>query len=313
MMKSLKDSLFYLLEALPRKSNAQHAVDIFLVALILANVLAVILDSVQSLSEQYSSFFYAFEVFSVLVFTLELLARLWVYRLTLEPTSNRSYWKFWQNPFIIIDVIALVPFYLSFWIVLDLRLLRLLRLFRVFKISPYFQSLRLLGSVIQQELRPMLSAFAVILILMLFAAAGIYVLESEGQPDTFGDLPSALWWVVVTLSTVGYGDAVPVTLLGRILGAVIMMLGIGMVALPAGMLASRFSDVMHRQQNLFSEFVEQEIKAHGEVTEDLVEIRRQELFISRGEARSIIANCVDKSKKQLKFCPSCGDKLPSIE
>ncbi len=312
-MKSFKVSLFNLLEALPRKSNAQHSVDTFLVVLILANVLAVILSSVQSLSEQYSAFFYAFEVFSVSVFTMELLARFWVYKLTLKSSSNSSRWKFWQNPFIIIDVIAIAPFYLSFLMMLDLRLLRLLRLFRVFKISPYFQSLRLLGSVIRQEFRPMLSAFAVILILMLFASAGIYLLERDGQPNTFGDLPSALWWVVVTLSTVGYGDAVPLTVLGRILGAVIMILGIGMVALPAGMLASRFSEVMHRQQDLFRQFVEHEIEAHGEVAEDILEIRRQELFISRGEARAVIANSIYKSKRSLNFCPSCGDKLPEIK
>ncbi len=115
-----------------------------------------------------------------------------------------------------------------------------------FESVPFFHSLALLGSVIKQEYRPMLSALAVIAILMLFAAAGIYLLEREGQPETFGDLPSALWWVVVTLSTVGYGDAVPLTWLGRGLGAVIMILGIGMVVLPAGMLASRFSEVMHR-------------------------------------------------------------------
>ncbi len=312
-MKSIKVSVFNLLEALPRKSHAQHLVDGFLTILILVNVLAVILSSVQSLSEQYGSIFYAIEVFSALVFTLELLARLWVYKLTLKPESNQSYWKFWLNPFIIIDVIALLPFYLSFWFVADLRLLRLLRLFRVFKSSPYFQSLRLLGSVIQQEFRPMLSAFAVILVLMLFSAAGIHLLEHEGQPDTFGDLPSSLWWVVVTLSTVGYGDAVPLTGLGRILGAVIMMLGIGMVALPAGMLASRFSEVMHRQQDLFRQFAEHEIKSHGKVADDVLEIRRQELLLSRGEARSIVAESLKKSKKQLNFCPNCGEKLPNTK
>lgn len=94
-MKSLKVSLFNLLEALPRKSNAQHSVDIFLVVLILANVLTVILASVQSLSEQYSALFHAFEVFSVSVLTMELLARFWVYKLTLTLSSNSSYWKFW--------------------------------------------------------------------------------------------------------------------------------------------------------------------------------------------------------------------------
>ena len=156
----------------------------------------------------------------------------------------------------------------------------------------------------------MLSALAVIAVLMLFAAAGIYLLERGGQPETFGDLPSALWWVVVTLSTVGYGDAVPATGLGRILGAAIMILGIGMVALPAGMLASRFSQVMHRQQDLFRRFVEDSIEAEGGLSEELVEQRRQELFISRGEAKSVIANCIEESQRQTNFCPNCGSKLP---
>ncbi len=144
-----------------------------------------------------------------------------------------------------------------------------------------------------------------------FDAAGIYLLEREGQPETFGDLPSALWWVVVTLSTVGYGDAVPLTWLGSILSAVIMILGIGMVALPAGMLASRFSEVMHRRQALFLRFVEENIEASGELSGELVEQRRQDLFISRVEANSIIANCIDESQRALNFCPSCGSKLPS--
>ena len=154
-------------------------------------------------------------------------------------------------------------------------------------------------------------AFDTVLIgLMLFAAAGIYLLEREGQPETFGDLPSSLWWVAVTLSTVGYGDAVPLTWLGRGLGAMIMILGIGTVALPAGMLASRFSELIHRQQDLFRRFVEESIEAHGSISEELVEQRRQELFISRGEAKSIIAICIEESQRTINYCPSCGKKLP---
>jgi voltage-gated potassium channel len=206
-------------------------------------------------------------------------------------------------------MLAILPFYLGSLISMDLRLLRLLRLFRVFKISPYFRSLALLGSVIKQEYRPMMSALAVIVILMLFAASGIYLLEREGQPDTFGDLPSALWWVVVTLSTVGYGDAIPETGLGRGLGAVIMILGVGMVALPAGMLASRFSQVTHRQQELFRRFVEENIKSDGGASEELIDQRRQELFISRGEAKSVIANCIEESQRRINYCPNCGSKL----
>ena len=90
-----------------------------------------------------------------------------------------------------------------------------------------------------------------------------------------------------------------------------MILGIGMVALPAGMLASRFSEVMHRRQALFRRFVEESIEAHGELSEELVEQRRQDLFISRAEANSVIANCIDESQRVLNFCPSCGTKLPN--
>lgn len=136
------------------------------------------------------------------------------------------------------------------------------------------------------------------------------LLERDVQPEAFGDLPSALWWVVVTLSTVGYGDAVPGTGLGRVMGAVIMILGVGMVALPAGMLASRFSQVTHRQQDLFRRFVEEGIEVDGGVSEELVEQRRQELFISHSEAKSVIANCIEESQRAIKYCPNCGTKLP---
>ena len=309
-MPRLKATVHVLLEGTPRYTRGQKAWDSVLIGLILANVLAVVLGTVKSLSGQYATLFSTFEILSVSVFTLELILRFWVSDLSPGAASKQPRWRFWANPYTLADVLAILPFYLGFLVNLDLRLLRLLRLFRVFRISPYFRSLALLGSVIKQEYRPMLSALAVIAILMLFAAAGIYLLEREGQPETFGDLPSALWWVVVTLSTVGYGDAVPLTWLGRGLGAVIMILGIGMVALPAGMLASRFSEVMHRQQALFRRFVEERIEDGSELSDESVEQLRQDLFINRAEARSIIANCLDESQRPRNFCPSCGSRLP---
>lgn len=309
-MPRFKATVYDLLEGVPRRTRGQRLFDAVLISLILANVLAVILGTVKTLGGRYETLFLAFEFLSVAAFTLELMLRFWVSDRSPRTTSKQSRWRFWANPYTLTDTLAILPFYLGFLVNVDLRLLRILRLFRVFQISPYFRSLALLGSVIKQEYRPMLSALAVIAILMLFAAAGIYLLEREGQPETFGDLPSALWWVVVTLSTVGYGDAVPATGLGRMLGAAIMMLGIGMVALPAGMLASRFSQVMHRQQDRFRRFVEDSIEVEGGVSEELVEQRRQELFISRGEAKSVIANCVEESQRQTNFCPKCGSRLP---
>jgi len=309
-MATFKSTVFAVLEGVPRRTRAQRTFDVILIGLILGNVLAVILGTVQSMNARYGTLFVGFELLSVSAFTLELMLRFWVSDYSTDSTNRLSRRRFWKNPYVLADILAILPFYLGSLISLDLRLLRLLRLFRVFKISPYFRSLALLGSVIKQEYRPMMSALAVIVILMLFASSGIYLLEREGQPDTFGDLPSALWWVVVTLSTVGYGDAIPHTGLGRALGAVIMILGVGMVALPAGMLASRFSQVMHRQQDLFRRFVEESIESDGGVSEELIDERRQELFISRGEAKSLITNCIEESQRHLNYCPNCGSKLP---
>jgi len=305
-----KTTVYNILEGIPRTTRAQKVFDIALISLILGNVLAVILGTVKSIGTEYESLFFGFEILSVSVFTVELLLRFWVSDLSPDGTTSQARWRFLTSPYTLTDILAILPFYLGSLLNMDLRLLRLLRLFRLFRISPYFHSLALLGSVLKQEYRPMLSALSVIAILMLFAAGGIYLLEREGQPETFGDLPSALWWVVVTLSTVGYGDAVPLTALGRVLGAAIMILGVGMVALPAGMLASRFSQVMHRQQDIFRSFVEESIAADGSVAEQRMEQLRQELFISSGEAKSIIANSIEESKRVIKYCPSCGSKLP---
>ena len=308
-MSAIKTKLYHLLEETQRKTHVQRTFDTFLVVLILGNVLAVILESVQGVRLQYGTAFQLFEYFSVSVFTLELMLRFWVSDLAPNDSGQRSKKQFWRSPCNLMDMLAVLPFYLSFLINVDLRLLRLFRLIRVFRISPYFRSLSLLASVLKQEYRPMLSALSVILVLMLLAGGGIYLLEREGQPETFGDIPSALWWVVVTLSTVGYGDAIPATAMGKLLGAVIMILGVGMVALPAGMLASRFSEVMHRQQEMFRRFVEENIEATGGIDKALVEEKRHELFISRGEANSIVADCMEKHQNTFNFCPHCGKKI----
>ncbi len=307
----LKKTLYNLLESQDRQAASQQFFDTALITLILLNVLAVVLSTVQSVYQSYEQAFYLFELISVGIFTLELLLRLWISDIDGEGNSGHSRLQFWKSRCTVMDIIAIAPFYLSVLIAVDLRLLRLLRLIRVFRISPYFRSLALLESVIKQEFRPILSALMVIFVLMFFVAGGIYLLERESQPESFGDMPSALWWVVVTLSTVGYGDAVPVTWMGKILGAVIMILGIGMVALPAGMLASRFSEVMHRKQNIFRRIVEDSIEyGNGDIDEVLVEENRREMFISKSEASSIIADSLEASRRKLSYCPSCGGKLP---
>lgn len=309
-MRCFKSKVYALLEDVPRLTRRQKIFDSVLVALILGNVLAVVFGTVDSIEERYGYFLFVFELLSVTTFSIEVMLRYWVADLSPDRATERSRRHFWASPYTWTDILAIAPFYLGQALSIDLRLLRLLRLLRIFRFSPQFRSLSLLGSVIKQEYWPILSALTVIAIMMLFAAAGIYLLEREVQPVTFGDLPSALWWIVVTLSTVGYGDAVPVTGLGRVLGTFIMLLGVGMVALPAGMLASRFSEVMHRQQDLFRRSVEQHIEAGNTDSEEELEKHRIELFISRAEATSIIASCIEESQRTLNFCPKCGGRLP---
>jgi len=311
-MAGLKRALFHLLAATPRRSPGQRGFDLGLTLLILGNVAAVILDSVPALHDRYGAAFRLFDAVSMILFTLELAGRYWIADMNAQGEAAASRRRFWSDPCNLLDIAAVLPFWLGPWIGLDLRLLRLLRLVRVFRMYAWFDGLSLLGAVLREELRPMLAAFSVSAVLMLFAASGIYLLERDVQPDTFGDLPSALWWVVVTLSTVGYGDAIPATPLGRVLGAVIMMLGIGMVALPAGMLASRFSQVMHENRSRFRRLVEEQLAEHGAIPEALTDRYRQDLFISPGEADAIVAECRREAAQPMRYCPNCGVELPRM-
>lgn len=309
-MRLSKQNIYKLLEGMPRSTKGMQLLDLAMILLIILNVIAVIVGTVSSIERDYGHWLFLFEVFSVAIFTVELLLRFWVAPMGNESGSRR---EFWTNPYNWIDVISILPFYLSLLVTVDLRLFRLLRLVRIIRVSRYFRSMSLLISVIKQETKSMLSALVMIMVLMLFSASGIYWLEKDIQPEAFSNLPDALWWVIVTLSTVGYGDAVPITPLGKILGSVIMILGVGMVALPAGMLASRFSDTMHSQQEKFKNFILQSMESptRSIPDEESIDECRQELFISKAEAQRIIDNCLASQNRQLNYCPCCGEKLPT--
>ena len=304
-----KQGLYDLLEGMPRNKPEMQLFDSLMIILILLNVLAVTLGTVDSIAIKYAEWLFYFEVVSVAIFSIELVLRYWVSTAKgIQPEKRPS---FWLNSYNWIDIISVVPFYLSLFLTVDLRMFRLLRLVRILRISRYFRSMTLLINVMTEEAKPMLSALVMIMVLMLFAASGIYWLEKDIQPDTFGNLPSALWWVIVTLSTVGYGDVVPVTPMGKVLGSIVMILGIAMVALPAGMLASRFTDTMHRQQEEFRNVVQQSLLTTGEgqLDQGIIEHHRQELLIGKNEAQLIINNCLLEQKKMNCFCPHCGEKI----
>lgn len=221
-------------------------VDVVITTLIVLNVIAVILETVPSLTERWGAHFRVFDAFSVYVFTVEYVLRMWA--CTSESRYAHPLWgrvRFAGHPMIVIDLLAILPFLLHLALPLDmrmLRVLRLIRLLRVFKLARYSTALRLMGRVLTSKKEELIVCMVVMLLLLTFAAGLMYVVEHEVQPEAFGSIPAAMWWAVATLTTVGYGDVYPITAAGRVVGACMALIGIGMFAMPAGIIAQGFAE-----------------------------------------------------------------------
>jgi voltage-gated potassium channel len=247
---ALRERIYHMLEVEDHDHGLDRAVHLFLLLLIIANVLAVVLETVQSLYQRHAWLFDAFEIFSVAIFTIEYLLRLWTctvnprYR---EPLRGRL--RFIVSPMALIDLTAILPAYLPALIPLDLRFARSVRLFRLarsLKIARYSHALQTLGGVLRAKKEELAVTAFLGSVLLLFASSFMYFIEHEAQPEAFSSIPASMWWGVMTLTTVGYGDY-PVTPLGKFVGAIIGILGIGLFALPAGILAGGFAEEMHRK------------------------------------------------------------------
>lgn len=221
-----------------------------LIALILLNAVAFALETVPALEASYGPWFLAFDAFSVVVFTVEYALRIWscVESPVLTQAGNaRARLRFALRPMMLVDLAAILPFYLSFLLALDLRVLRVLRLFRFLKLARYSPAMQALGRVLAHERRSLLGALLLMMALLLFSSTGMYFLEREAQPDKFGSIPDAAWWAMATLTTIGYGDVVPVTAAGKLFGGVVMIFGLGMFALPIAIIATGFAEEAHRR------------------------------------------------------------------
>lgn len=222
-----------------------------LIFLILTNVLAFAAETVPHLAETYGFYFQVFDLFCVAVFTVEYTLRLWScveipVLQQLKPLRARL--RFAGRPLLLIDLIAILPFYLGSLFGIDLLALRALRLFRFLKLAHYSPALYSIGHVISNERHALVTALLVMLTLLLFASTGIYFIERHVQPDVFGSIPAAAWWAIATLTTVGYGDIIPVTPLGKMFGGMIMIFGLGMFALPVAIVAAGFSEETNRRE-----------------------------------------------------------------
>ena len=217
--------------------------DVFILTLIFINVLAVIIGTVAAVELIYGQYLYYFEVFSVVIFTIEYFTRVWSC-VEDEKYTHRFYGRlhFMVTPLALIDLMAVLPFYLPF-IAFDLRFIRLFRLFRIFRVAKaarYVTSLKLFGRVFKSKKEELIITTFVIILLLIFTSSLMFFFENSIQPDKFPDIPSTMWWAVATLTTVGYGDVYPVTGIGKFLASIVAILGIGFFALPTGILGAGF-------------------------------------------------------------------------
>ncbi len=227
------------------------AVDWFLIFLICLNVLAVILASDRAFYEHSAVLYYSFLLFSTIVFTVEYALRLWTCTLDERfKETIRGRMRYALTPLAIIDLITVVPFYLTLFVVDEpiTHALRLLIVLRIFKLSRYSPAFDILKTVLYKR-RWELFAVAIVGATVLIAASAVmWLVEGPSQPAKFGSIPDAMWWAVVTLSTVGYGDVWPVTPIGKVVGSAIAFFGIALFALPTGILGSAFYEEYQRRR-----------------------------------------------------------------
>lgn len=219
-------------------------IDLFILLLIAGNVLAVTLETIPDWAARFANTFQTFELVSVTIFTVEYVARLWTAPLDPEyrhgAVAGRL--RYATRPMLVIDLLAILPFYLTaLGVALDLRFLRALRLIRIFRLTRYSEGVKAFTAVLKERQDKLIIATSANFLVLLVASSVMYYIEHPAQPDVFSSIPATLWWGVVTLTTVGYGDVVPVTALGQLVGAIVAVLGIGMFAIPAALIATGFT------------------------------------------------------------------------
>ena len=276
MYRKFKQIVFEVIQPAAAGKIASKIFDLIILIFILLSVISVFITTFE-LPDHIQTVLLWIEICSVIVFTAEYLLRIWTADL-LYPGCGffRSRIKYVFSPMAVIDLLAILPFYLPMFLpmnLLGIRAVRLVRLLRIFKMNRYFEALSSIADVFKSKSREIFASLFFVMILLVVASLLIYYAEHDAQPKQFQNAFSGLWWAVATLTTVGYGDIYPITPLGRILGAIIAILGIGMVAVPTSILSAGFVEYLEKDNS--------DPSADDEKT----------------------------SSREKKFCPYCGKKL----
>jgi len=246
---SWRQRLFSILEGRAHGDPIARWFDPAMTALILANVAAVVLGTVQSIHAPYRAEFKWFERFSLTVFTVEYVLRMWACGSVPSYAGWRGRLRYALRPLVLIDLLSIAPGLLAAeFDARFLRSLRVWRLLRLFKLTRYSSSLHTFGRVLRRCAPELLSTLFVMLLLLVVASSLMYYLEKDDN-KAFTSIPVAMWWGIATFTTVGYGDITPITPAGRLLGGCVAILGIAMFAIPAGVVGAAFAEEWRKQRS----------------------------------------------------------------
>jgi voltage-gated potassium channel len=249
-LRELRKRVYQVLEQGPVGDRLSSTVDRFLVLLIVVNLLAVALESMPQYQTRYAGLFALIEYFSLVVFTIEYGLRLWCaveHGPHQHLAARRARMKYAFGTAGIIDLIAVLPFWFAMFLPGDLRFVLVFRMVRFFKIARYSPAMRSLLDVLYTERRALFGCLVVAIGSSVVAASLMHLAEGKVQPDKLGTIPDALWWAIVTIGTIGYGDVVPVTALGKLIATGTIFAGLVMMALPVGIIANAFAEQIHRR------------------------------------------------------------------
>ena len=290
--------------------NFSHFVEVFIALLVVANVIGIILESVPEIHQAYSAEFHAFDFFSVLIFSVEYVLRVWSYGAKYstneggsDQSNNRSGRKDYVLSFYgIIDFVSTVPFYLQLLFPgADLRVLRMFRLLRIFKLSRYNSAFEDMVAAVKAERDSFSSAVFLLFISCLLFSSLIYIIEGHDQPEIFPSIPAAMHWFVITIIS-GWGNVDPVTFLGSLLVVLTQVLSIALAAILTGVVATAYTAQVERREALY-EMEVRAILADGVVTEE-ERARLQQMQAKFGMSDDQVASIAEQVEHERKIALS---------
>lgn len=322
--RSLREYVYHLIDNDEEQTFGSQSFEIFITILILLSIVAIILESFENLRGDYAPYFTFFENITLVIFTIEYLLRL--------ATADIKYKdsKSWSSAAVrlatsgsgIIDLMAIAPMILHLASIFGIgrydfrfiRILKITRLLRIFKMTTFTNSIKVVADVFREKKDDLGITVLVAFILLLVSSTIMWYVEGPEQPEQFPNILASFWWAVATLTTVGYGDVFPITPLGKFLSGIIALLGIGLVALPAGILSSAFVEKLEKrispkeEDNHVSKIVlpqAQFQKVASKKEEELIE----KIIIDNPIAAKNHQDCKASFGQAFIYCPYCGEKL----